>query len=202
MTWPPSKQKATRRSFAIDEVAFYGTPNSERIVRGVIRIDRVRRVDDTSKRDRRRNDTLRLQRSDLARTVRRGDLPALDDGGVDIDEIDALYFGNAMGGQTENDTHLAPTIASHIGCAGVPAQRFEDACATSSNAFKHAVEAVEAGLHDTVLVGGVERCTPETGLGTGAMTRVFASASHRQYEQPSGLTFPGVFGLQIGRAHV
>jgi acetyl-CoA C-acetyltransferase/acetyl-CoA acyltransferase len=126
-------------------------------------------------------------------------LPALDDGGVDTDEIDALYFGNAMGGQTENDTHLAPTIASHIGCAGVPAQRFEDACATSSNAFKHAVEAVEAGLHDTVLVGGVERCTPETGLGTGAMTRVFASASHRQYEQPSGLTFPGVFGLLTKR---
>ena len=31
------------------------------------------------------------------------------------------------------------------------------------------------------------------------MTRVFASASHRQYEQPSGLTFPGVFGLLTKR---
>jgi len=125
--------------------------------------------------------------------------PAFDDAGVASTEIDAFYFGNAMGGQTENDTHLAPTIASHVGLAGVPTQRFEDACATSSNAFKHAVEAVESGLHDTVLVGGVERCTPETGLGTGAMTRVFASASHRQYEQPSGLTFPGVFALLTKR---
>jgi acetyl-CoA C-acetyltransferase/acetyl-CoA acyltransferase len=125
--------------------------------------------------------------------------PAFDDAGIGDDEIDALYFGNAMGGQTENDTHLAPTIASHIGCTGVPAQRFEDACATSSNAFKHAVEAVESGRHDTVLVGGVERCTPETGLGTGEMTRIFASASHRQYEQPSGLTFPGVFALLTKR---
>ena len=125
--------------------------------------------------------------------------PAFDDAGVSNREIDALYFGNAMGGQTENDTHLAPTIASHVGCTGVPTQRFEDACATSSNAFKHAVEAVESGLHDIVLVGGVERCTPETGLGTGAMTRIFASASHRQYEQPSGLTFPGVFALLTKR---
>jgi acetyl-CoA C-acetyltransferase/acetyl-CoA acyltransferase len=122
-------------------------------------------------------------------------LPALDDAGVEPSEIDAFYFGNAMSGQAENDTHLGPKLASHVGMAGVPVQRFEDACATSSNAFKNAVEAVDAGIHDVVLVGGVERCTPETGKDTAAMTRIFASASHRQYEQPTGLTFPGVFAL-------
>ncbi|MUV86554.1 acetyl-CoA acyltransferase [Natronomonas sp. CBA1123] len=122
-------------------------------------------------------------------------LPALDDAGVEPSEIDAFYFGNAMSGQAENDTHLGPKLASHVGMAGVPVQRFEDACATSSNAFKNAVEAVDAGIHDVVLVGGVERCTPETGQDTAAMTRIFASASHRQYEQPTGLTFPGVFAL-------
>ncbi|MFC6991026.1 thiolase domain-containing protein [Haladaptatus sp. GCM10025707] len=126
-------------------------------------------------------------------------LPAMDDAGVGAGDVDAFYLGNAMGGQTENDTHLAPTLASHVGIAGVPCQRFEDACATSSNAFKHAVQDVESGLHDVVLVGGVERCTPETGLGTGEMTRIFASASHRQYEQPTGLTFPGVFALLTKR---
>ncbi len=124
---------------------------------------------------------------------------ALDDAGVSPPEIDALYFGNAMGGLTENDTHLGPKIASHVGMAGIPVQRFEDACATSSNAFKNAVEAVEAGIHDVVLVGGTERCTPETGKDTAAMTRIFASASHRQYEQPTGLTFPGVFALLTKR---
>jgi acetyl-CoA C-acetyltransferase/acetyl-CoA acyltransferase len=124
---------------------------------------------------------------------------ALDDAGVGPDDIEALYFGNAMSGQAENDTHLGPTVASHVGMAGVPVQRFEDACATSANAFKNAVAAVEAGVHDVVLVGGVERCTPETGKDTAAMTRVFASASHRQYEQPAGLTFPGVFALLTKR---
>ncbi len=120
---------------------------------------------------------------------------ALDDAGVHPTEIDSLYFGNAMGGQTENDTHLAPKVASHVGMAGIPAQRYEDACATSANAFKNAVEAVESGRHDVVLAGGVERCTPETGLDTPEMTRIFGSASHRQYEQPTGITFPGVFAL-------
>jgi len=124
---------------------------------------------------------------------------AMDDAGATGEDIDAFYLGNAMGGQTEDDTHLAPTLASHIGLAGIPCTRFEDACATSSNAFKHAVRDVQAGHHDVVLVGGVERCTPSTGLETPDMTAVFASASHRQYEQPTGLSFPGVFGLLTTR---
>ncbi|MCU4741476.1 thiolase domain-containing protein [Natronoglomus mannanivorans] len=124
---------------------------------------------------------------------------AFDDAGVEGVDVDAFYLGNAMGGQTERDTHLAPTLATHVGIAGVPCQRYEDACATSSNAFKHAVRAVEAGDHDVVLVGGVERCTPTTGLDTPEMTSIFASAAHRQYEQPTGLTFPGVFGLLTTR---
>jgi acetyl-CoA C-acetyltransferase/acetyl-CoA acyltransferase len=104
-----------------------------------------------------------------------------------------------MGGSTENETHLGPKCASHVGLSGIPVQRFEDACATSANAFKHAVEAVESGVHDVVVAGGVERCTPETGKDTDEMTRIFASASHRQYEQPAGLTFPGVFALLTKR---
>ncbi len=143
--------------------------------------------------------TFGVHESTLAELFATAALDAYDDAGVGPDDVDAFYFGNAMGGQTENDTHLAPKLASEVGIAGVPAQRFEDACATSATAFKNAVQAVEAGIHDTVLVGGVERCTPETGLGTGEMTRIFASASHRQYEQPTGLTFPGVFALLTKR---
>ncbi|PSQ34782.1 acetyl-CoA acyltransferase [Halobacteriales archaeon SW_12_69_24] len=124
---------------------------------------------------------------------------ALDDAGVAPADVEALYVGNAMSGQAENDTHLGPTVAAHVGLAGVPVQRYEDACATSANAFKNAVQAVDAGIHEVVLVGGVERCTPETGKDTAAMTRIFASASHRQYEQPAGLTFPGVFALLTKR---
>jgi acetyl-CoA C-acetyltransferase/acetyl-CoA acyltransferase len=124
---------------------------------------------------------------------------AIEDAGVGTDAIDAFYLGNAMGGQIEGASHLAPQLASHVGLAGIPCQRFEDACATSSNAFKHAVQAVESGRHDAVLVGGVERCTPETGLDTAEMTTQFATAMHELYEQPVGLSFPGVFGLLTDR---
>ncbi|MFW5929995.1 MAG: thiolase domain-containing protein [Halobacteriota archaeon] len=135
----------------------------------------------------------------LSELFARAAFPALDDADVASDEIEAFYFGNAMSGLSENETHLAPKIATHMGMPGIPCQRYEDACATSSNAFKNAVQAVEAGVHDVVLVGGVERCTPETGLDTSEMTRVFASASHGEYEQPTGLTFPGVFALLTKR---
>jgi Acetyl-CoA acetyltransferase len=135
----------------------------------------------------------------LAELFAEAALPALDDAGVGRGAVDALYFGNTLGGMTENDTHLAPKVATHTGLSGIPAQRFEDACATSTNAFKHAVQAVERGTHDVVLVGGVEKCTPVTGIDTPEMTRIFVSAADRHYEQPSGITFPGVFALLTKR---
>jgi len=84
-------------------------------------------------------------------------LPAMDEAGITNDDVGAFYLGNAMGGMAKNDTHLAPKLTSHLGLAGIPCQRFEDACATSANAFKHAVQDVQSGRHEAVLVGGVER---------------------------------------------
>ena len=46
-------------------------------------------------------------------------LPAMDDAGVEAGDVDAFYLGNAMGGQIEGESHLAPTLASHVGLAGV-----------------------------------------------------------------------------------
>jgi acetyl-CoA C-acetyltransferase/acetyl-CoA acyltransferase len=135
----------------------------------------------------------------LAELFAEAALPAMDDAGVGRGDVEALYLGNTLGGTTENDTHLAPKLATHVGLSGVPAQRFEDACATSSNAFKHAVQAVEAGVHDVVLAGGVERVTPKTGIDTPRMTKIFVSAADRHYEQPTGITFPGVFAMLTKR---
>ena len=126
-------------------------------------------------------------------------LDAVDDAGVSLGELDAVYFGNTTGSVSENDSHLSSKVASQLGIAGIPCQRFEDACATSATACKHAVQAIESGRHDVVLVGGAERCTPASGLETPEMTKIFSSASHRQYEQPTGLTFPGLFALLTKR---
>lgn len=124
---------------------------------------------------------------------------AIDDAGIAHDEIDGFYLGNTMGGMTEHSIHLAPAVAAHIGLSGIPCQRFEDACATSSNAFKHAVQAVESGIHDVVLAGGVERCSRSTGIETPGMTRIFDSVVHKQTEQPAGMTAPAFFALLTKR---
>lgn len=128
-------------------------------------------------------------------------LPALDDAGIANSEVDALFFGNVLGGATENETHLAPKVAGHLGLpAEAKIQRFEDACATASLALKHAVGAVESGRHDIALVGGVERCTPQsTGIKTSKMTHIFGSGAHKQYEQAPGMTTASVFALHTQR---
>lgn len=136
-----------------------------------------------------------VHESTTAEMFAEGAFAAMDDAGVETSEIEGLYFGNAMGGLTENDTHTAPKMASHLGLNSVPCQRFEDACASSSTAFKHAVQAIESGAHDIVLVGGAEHTTGQTGMDTPEMTRVFGSAAHRQYEQSVGMTFPAMFAL-------
>src|SRR5213076_1406516 len=112
--------------------------------------------------------------------------------------VQALYYGNVVGGETEHQLHTGPQAASVLGIPSVPTTRFETACASSHAAFRHAVMEIAAGVSDVVLVGGAERVlnvpTPES-------TEYFAYASDASWEQTLGLTFPGVFAL-IARAHM
>ena len=80
----------------------------------------------------------------------------------------------------------------------MPTTRFETACASSHAAFRHAVMEIAAGVSDVVLVGGAERVL---NVSTAESTEYFAYASDAVWEQPLGLTFPGVFAL-IARAHM
>src|SRR2546430_148571 len=68
--------------------------------------------------------------------------------GIKADQVEAFYLGNFAGPSFIGQSHLAPYIASAIGLAGVPATRFEAACASSGAAFAHAYSAVAAGLYD------------------------------------------------------
>jgi len=112
--------------------------------------------------------------------------------------VQALYYGNVVGGETEKQLHTGPQAASVLGIPRVPTTRFETACASSHAAFRHAVMEIAAGLADVVLVGGAERVL---NVSTSESTEYFAYASDATWEQPAGLTFPGVFAL-IARAHM
>ncbi len=123
---------------------------------------------------------------------------ALADAELSPGAIQALYYGNVVGGETEKQLHMGPQAASVLGIPGVPTTRFETACASSHAAFRHAVMEVAAGVSDIVMVGGAERVL---NVPTAESTEYFAHASDASWEQRLGLTFPGVFAL-IARAHM
>jgi acetyl-CoA acetyltransferase len=123
---------------------------------------------------------------------------AIADAEVEPRAVQALYFGNVTGGEGERQLHMGPLAASLLGLPTIPTTRFENACATSHTAFRHALMEVATGVSDVVLVGGGERVLH---VPTDHATEYFAYCSDATWEQPLGLTFPAVFAL-IARAHM
>lgn len=123
---------------------------------------------------------------------------ALRDADVPPRAIQGIYLGNVVGEAGERQLHMGPQAASALGIPAVPSTRFETACASSHAAFRHALFEIASGASDVLLVGGTERVLT---MPTERATEVFAYASDAVFEQPAGLTFPGVFAL-IARAHM
>jgi acetyl-CoA C-acetyltransferase len=125
-------------------------------------------------------------------------LEALTDAGLGPERVEGIYVGNVVGEAGERQLHMGPQVASALGIPAVAATRFETACASSHAAFRHALFEIASGAADVLLVGGTERVLT---MPTERSTEVFAYASDAIFEQPAGLTFPGVFAL-IARAHM
>jgi acetyl-CoA C-acetyltransferase len=122
----------------------------------------------------------------------------LEDAGVEPAQVEAFYLGNFAGPEFIGQNHLAPYIAGAMDICGVPATRFEAACASSGAAFFHAVSAVGAGLYDLVLVTGVEKMTSQP---TPKVAEILAGAGDCCGEVKAGATFPALFAM-IARRHM
>ncbi|HET7324209.1 MAG TPA: thiolase domain-containing protein [Halococcus sp.] len=123
-------------------------------------------------------------------------LTALDDSGVNPDDIEALHYGNFMGELAEHQGHQGPLMAEAVGLS-VPATRFETACASSGVALREAVKNIRNGESDVLLVGGAERMT---NMDTQGATEGLAIAADDLYEVRAGATFPGVYAM-MARAY-
>ena len=123
---------------------------------------------------------------------------ALENAHAKTSQIEAFYLGNFAGPSFVGQNHLAPYVAAGMGMIGIPATRFEDACASSGAAFFHAVSAVAAGLYDVVLVSGVEKMTSQP---TPKVTEILAGAGDLCGEVRAGATFPALFAM-IARRHM
>ncbi len=79
-------------------------------------------------------------------------LMALDDAGLSINDMEALYCGNLM----QANAMVGQRILREIGQTGVPVVNCANACATGATAFREGWTAIKAGLYDLVLVVVVE----------------------------------------------
>jgi len=123
---------------------------------------------------------------------------ALHNANIDKGAIDSFYLGNFAGPEFTSQNHLAPYIASALGMLGIPATRFEAACASSGAAFFQAYMGVASGIYDAVLVVGVEKMTNQP---TPRVTEILAGAGDCTTEVKAGSTFPSLFAM-IARRHM
>ncbi|WP_245977795.1 thiolase family protein [Halopiger aswanensis] len=120
---------------------------------------------------------------------------ALEDGGLDSDDIDSVHVGN-MAAEAFNDVSgLANALAAGLGTDRVSARRIENTSASGASAFHDAVDAVRSGRSDVALaVGGEKMSAADTATATDIISRITHGAEYQQ-----GITLPSFAGLAANR---
>lgn len=122
-------------------------------------------------------------------------LMALDDAGLGIKDMQALYCGNL--GQASG--MVGQRVLAEIGQTGIPVTNVANACATGATAFRDAWMAIKAGVYDVALAVGVEQMgkgllgggggvSTEGLIGSGTMPSMFAHIG-MEHTRKYGTTF-------------
>ena len=111
---------------------------------------------------------------------------AIQDAGIEKKEIEAAYCGTALGGMMAGQR-----ILKKVGLTGLPIINIENACSSSSTAFREAWIAVAAGVYDSALVIGVEKLT-KFGGGTLPLEK-------EDWEVAHGLVMPALYAMRARR---
>ena len=88
---------------------------------------------------------------------------AINDSSVNIDDIDAIFVSNFLGGPLNAQLHLNSVIASLIPEINIPIIRIETACASSSVALNQALHTLNE--FNNVMILGVEKMNSNNGIG-------------------------------------
>ena len=121
-------------------------------------------------------------------------LAAMKDAGIET--ADALYVGNMLSGALTGQEHLGALLADFVGLRGIEAFKVEAACASGASALRLGYAAVAGGLHDLVIVNGVEKMTDTANAET---TTGLMMAADADYESVHGLTFVSLNALLMRR---
>lgn len=127
-------------------------------------------------------------------------LEAINNAGINGEDIGALYVGMASPARFAAQEHTAPLIAHQVGLSKwhTPAVRVEAADASGAVAFREGYLAVASGMHDIVVVGGAEKMSDLTST---QMNEVLASAADQEWEAFFGATLPGLYAM-MARKHM
>jgi len=138
-------------------------------------------------------------------------LLALDDAGLRIQDMEALYCGNLL----QASAMVGQRILQEIGQTGIPVTNCANACATGATAFREGWTAIKAGIYDLVLVVGVEQMgkagllggggggkgIPKEGLlGSQLMPAVFAEAG-MEHSRKYGTSFEHFAMVSVKNHH-
>jgi acetyl-CoA C-acetyltransferase len=110
------------------------------------------------------------------------------DKGFDPKAVDAAFVATQRGTLWGQEGIGGNTVPTAIGLAGIPCTRIENACPSGSDAFRVGAMAVASGVHDLVLVIGVEKMRDKS-TEEGLLSR--AAAGHPIYTR--GETAPVLF---------
>ena len=119
-------------------------------------------------------------------------MEAINESNLTPKDIQALFLGNVLGDFEEGQIDIQGFAAAELGIYDIPVTRYEQVCATAATAIRDAFMWVASGFYDIVLVGGTERATM---MDAPLATRTFAMSYDSRYEVPTGITFPGLFGM-------
>jgi acetyl-CoA acyltransferase len=87
---------------------------------------------------------------------------ALADAGVTAEQVDMVFFANAVAGLLTSQEMIRGQVAlRYTGLSGVPLVNVENACASSSSAFYLACLAVGSGAAEAAMAVGAEKLTHE-----------------------------------------
>ncbi|NYZ77148.1 thiolase domain-containing protein, partial [Candidatus Micrarchaeota archaeon] len=123
-------------------------------------------------------------------------LKAITDAGISGEKIDAGYVGTMASGRLVGQEHVGALIGDYMGLNPIPITRVEGACASGSLALRQGILAVASGMHDIVVVGGVEKMTD---LSTEEVSDALGGAGDQEWELFLGATFPGLYALMARR---
>ena len=154
---------------------------------------------------------------------------ALKDAAVDVDDVGMVFFGNAAGGLLNGQECVRGQVAlRHTGLLGKPIINVENACASSSTAFRLAHMAVASGSTEIALVIGAEKMSNEDrakpikaleaaadldelealkarispdGAGTGSVFMDLYSSVARNYMVESGATAEDFARISVKQRH-